>query len=105
MFFSVFDEPLQSFKRKIAHNHRDEPDLCQHITDNLGFVGFGWVQYGVLLEEVAWIKKICTDEWCLKVLPLRNSGEKPKLLAQDLRDADTWWSLTKNGVLVEPWIQ
>lgn len=51
--FSVFDEPLQSFKRKIAHNHRDEPDLCQHITDNLGFVGFGWVQYGVLLEEVA----------------------------------------------------
>lgn len=57
MFFSVFDEPLQSFKRKIAHNHRDEPDLCQHITDNLGFVGFGWVQYGVLLEEVAWIKK------------------------------------------------
>lgn len=58
MFFSVFDEPLQSFKRKIAHNHRDEPDLCQHITDNLGFVGFGWVQYGVLLEEVAWIKNM-----------------------------------------------
>lgn len=38
-------------------------------------------------------------------MPLRNSGEKAKLLAQDLRDADTWWSLTKNGVLVEPWIQ
>lgn len=98
MFFSVFDEPLQSFKRKIAHNNRDEPDLCQHITDNLAesqvcrvWLGTVWCAFG----RSGMTKKICTDEWCLKVMPLRNSGEKAKLLAQDLRDAsvplaDTW---------------